>query len=433
MARIRPFRAILYDRRAVGDLSKVVAPPYDVISEDMQEEYYRLHGKNVIRLILGKTRAEDTDSDNRYTRAKEFFEEWMAEGVLKQDEEPSIYIYEQKYSFRGKLKTQLGFIALMKIEDPHESRVLPHEYTLARPKRDRMELLKATRTNMSPIFSLFEDRDSAVMSVVAEHTKGEPIVDIEHEGVTHRMWRLSDRAAINRISAILEEKPVFIADGHHRYEVALNYRDRARRKTKPGTPEGPDDYLPVYFSNLDAGALTVLSTHRAIRSVKRLDPDRILSSLERYFSIEKHHGREGMLGCMEKAPAGEYVFGMYHKSRGFFTLTLKDKDILDGDMAGGRCYPWKCLDVTVLHKLIFDRLLKIKERVEKRDNIVYTREVDYALYLVDKEGYDVAFFLNPPKVEQIRDVASSRDRMPKKTTYFYPKPLSGLVFYKHGD
>jgi uncharacterized protein (DUF1015 family) len=433
MANIKPFKGVLYDPCIIGDLSKTVAPPYDVISEKMQDEFYSLHNNNVIRLILGKIKHGDTQRNNRYTRAKKFFEDWSRDGILSQDPEPAIYIYEQKYFFRGELKTRLGFISLLKIEDPHKSRVLPHEYTFPKPKKDRFDLLKATRTNLSPIFSIFEDKDSSVEHILKQHIGRHPIIDVEKEGVTHRLWRLCARDAISRITALMKNKQILIADGHHRYEVALNFRDWARKRTNDAKQDSPYDYLLVYFSNLNPEALTVLSTHRVIKSIKGLDLKKIVCRLNEYFLVEKVDGKEAMLSKIEKGGNGDFVFGMYDRDGGFFSLTLSDKNVLDDVIAQDKQYQWKCLDVTILHQLIFDRMLKIKEKVAKRDNIVYTRETDHAVKLVNEEGYQIAFFLNPPRIEQIKDVARSHDRMPRKTTYFYPKLLSGLVFYKHDN
>lgn len=433
MAKIKPFKGVLYDPAVVGDMSKVVAPPYDVISDSMQNEYYGLHPNNVIRLILGKINKEDTGSDNRYTRAKRYFEEWLDSGVLAPDDKPSIYIYEQKYFFKDELKTRLGFISLLKIEDPRESMVLPHEYTLAKPKQDRLDLMKSAKANLSPIFSLFKDDGSSVKDILKKHIHGNPIIDIEGEGVSHKLWRLSDPEDITKISDLMKDKQVLIADGHHRYEVALNFRDWARGQAKDPGPEMPYENVMVFFSSLSPEALTVLSTHRVIKGVEGFEFGKTLVLLKEYFNIEKVTDRETLLSAIENEADNNYVFGMYCKNEGFFSLSLKDKEMLEGVVSQEKEYEWKCLDVTVLHQLIFDRILKIKEKVADTNNILYTRDIDYAMELVDTEEYQMTFFLNPPKIEQIKDVAHSRERMPRKTTYFYPKLLSGLVFYKHED
>lgn len=433
MAKIKPFKGILYDSRIGGDLSKLVAPPYDVISEKMQEEYYRLHHNNVVRLILGKIKPSDNKSNNRYARAKRFLEDWIKKGILVWDKRPSLYIYSQSYYFRNHLKNRLGFISLMRIEDPHKSRVLPHEYTFTKPKKDRLELLKTTRANLSPIFSLFEDKGSSIVNILKRETTKRPIIDVEQEGVIHKVWRLTESKTIEAIKDAMKKKQIFIADGHHRYEVALNFRNWMRKKVKKDGREKDYDYIMVYFSNLNPEALTILSTHRVIKSVKKLNFQKVISKLKRYFSIDKFADKDGMLFRLEKAKKDEFVFGMYYKNKGFFSLTLKDKEGLDSIITQDRPYRWKRLDATILHQLIFDHVLKAKEKVARRDNIVYTREINYAIRLVDEEDYQMAFFLNPPRIEQVKDAARSHERMPRKTTYFYPKPLSGLVFYKMED
>lgn len=430
MAVIKPFKGILYNQSVIDDLSKVVTPPYDVISGRMQEEFYRLHRNNAVRLVLGKMETSDDNLNNRYTRANKFLEDWLSQGVLIQDDGSSLYIYEQNYLFGGAMKSRLGFISLMKIEDPHKSQVLPHEYTFAKPKQDRLDLLKATNMNMSPIFSLFEDEDSSVLNIFKEKRSEGPIIDVEQDGVIHRIWRLSDPGIIRKIGNMMEKKQIFIADGHHRYEVSLSFRDWMRKNKNSSGEENPHDYIMVYFSDLDPEALTILSTHRVIRSIEALNFEDAVTKLKKYFKIQDCVDKDAMFSRMEKAKRCEFIFGMYYKDKGFISLNLKDEASLNDVITQGRSYEWKWLDVTILHQLVFDHVLKVEEKVAKRDNVVYTREADYAIKLVDEEGYQIAFFLNPPKVEQVRDVARSRDKMPHKTTYFYPKPLSGLLFYK---
>ncbi|NQT06448.1 MAG: DUF1015 domain-containing protein [Candidatus Omnitrophica bacterium] len=434
MARIKPFKGIRYNPGIVGDISKVVAPPYDVISDKMQGEYYRLHKNNIIRLTLGKIKKGDTKSDNRYTRAKQYLDEWLKRDILMQDKEPSLYVYEQKYLFKNSLKSRFGFMGIMKIEDPHKSRVLPHEYTFAKPKRDRLSLVKAIEANPSPIFALFEDKGSAITGILESAAAGQPIVDFEEAGVNHRLWRLRETESIKRICNLIKGKQIFIADGHHRYEVSLNFRDYCQKKAKgAGNKERGYDYIMVYLSALSNEALTVLSTHRVIRSVKVLKFKNIYSKLKKYFSIERFKTKEEIFRRIEKAREGEFVFGMYYKNEGYLSLALRSNEVLNDVIKQDKQYEWKWLDVTILHQFIFDHLLKVKERVEKKDNVVYTRDSDYAVNLVDNENYQIAFFLNPPRIGQIKDVARSCDKMPRKTTYFYPKPLSGLVFYKMKD
>jgi len=434
MARIRPFKGILYNPHIVGDLSKVVTPPYDVISETMQDGYYNLHHNNAIRLILGKIKPSDNKSNNRYTRAKGFLEDWLKSSVLTQDKRDSLYIYQQDYNFKGEIKRRLGFVSLMKIENPSKSRVLPHEYTFAKPKKDRLELLKATKTNLSPIFSLFEDKNLSITNILKEKTDKKPIIDVEQDGVIHKIWRLSEPETIKTISDLMKKKQIFIADGHHRYEVALNFRSLNRKRSKGIKKERDSDYIMVYFSNLNPEALTILSTHRVVKSIKKaFSFQRISSELEEYFYVDKFSNKNEMLSRLEEAQNGEAVFGMYYKDKGFFCMRLKNKDLLGNRITQDIAHHGKWLDVTILHRLIFDRILKAKEKVEKRDNVVYTREADYAIRLVDEKGYQIAFFLNPPKIEQVKDIARSRERMPRKTTYFYPKLLSGLVFCKHSN
>ncbi len=433
MALIKPFRGVLYNSRATGDLSRIVAPPYDVISESMQKDFYALHPNNVVRIILGKIEKDDDGSNNRYTRANGFFHDWMQKDILVRHDAPSVYIYRQDYYFKGKLKARLGFISLMKIEDPHKSQVLPHEYTFAKPKADRLSLMKATEADLSPIFSLYDDKDSKITNILKDNISGPPAADVEQDGVRHRLWQLSDTGTIEKIKDHIKNEQVLIADGHHRYEVALNFRDHARSKNPERNEARDSDYVMMYFASLDPGALTILSTHRVVKTARKVDFTKTVAGLEKYFSVEKMAGKDEVFRRMETAAGGMYLFGMYHKPEGFFLLTLKDEKGLEGVIARANSYKWKYLDVSLLHQLVFDRVLKVKENVEKKKDIVYTKETDSAVRLVDEGDYDFSFFLNPPRIEQVRDVAGANDRMPHKTTYFYPKLLSGLVFYKMED
>lgn len=251
MADVKPFKGILYNRKKV-DVSRVVTPPYDVISDDMQARFYRNDPYNIIRLILGKEHKGDTKKNNKYTRAKSFFHKWLKSNILTRDPRPSIYVYLQEYLDSGEKKTRVGFISLMRIEDPKKSGVLPHEYTLRKPKEDRLKLIASVRANLCPIFSLFQDQDNIINKIIKPFIKSkEPLFEIDLNGVVHKLWRVDDIKIISKIRSGMRNKKIFIADGHHRYEVSLLYRNLTREKSNVKKSAQNADYVMMYFTNMN--------------------------------------------------------------------------------------------------------------------------------------------------------------------------------------
>ena len=426
MADVFPFKGLLYNCDTMAEPAKVMAPPYDVISDHMRNEFYREHRYNVVRLILGKPARKDTKRNNRYTRARDYMNDWLGKDILKQDKEPAFYVYEQKYLHKGKLKTRVGFIGLMRIEDPRKSRVLPHEYTFAGPKKDRLNLMTEAKANLSPIFSLFEDRKSYVTNILKKTTaKVKSVMDIERAGVNHRLWKIKDKTSIKKIKNFMKPKAIFIADGHHRYETALAFRDQMKKR---GTGKSAYNRVMVYFSSLDPEAVTILSTYRVIKNIGNMPYKELLSRLKGHFEIKKFKDKKKFFSGLEKSKG--IRLGMYCGRGSYDLLTLKNEEILESLISGGKSARWKRLPVTVLHQLVFNKILEVKENVAKEENIIYTRDGEYAANLVDKENYKAAFFLSPTSVDELTGIARSRERMPHKSTYFYPKLLSGLVINK---
>ncbi len=425
MPHIEPFRGILYNPgKAKAD--KVVAPPYDVISPEMQDELYRASDYNIVRLILGKEEPGDSEENNKYKRARQFFNEWLGKEILIQDKEPAIYVYAQEYSHKKKNKGGLGFIACMKIEDPGTSRVLPHEKTFAKPKEDRLNLIREVNANLSSVFTLFEDEAGEVAAVLRQVLKEKPAIDVKQEGVRHKLWKLKDRAAVSKIQKLMSGKDIFIADGHHRYEVATMYRNEMRSKEGPGKGY---DYVMMYFSPMDEKILTILSTHRLIKEIG-MDIEELLKRMEAYFDIKVLKNAKQLFEEMNAVKSDEYAFGIYYKNKSFYLLKLKKDINPDSAIKENRSSEYKRLDVAILHGLIFDNILGLKEKIADAQNVIYTRDEDYAIDEVNKGTCEAAFFLNPTRVSQVRDVARIGDKMPHKSTYFYPKLLSGLVINK---
>jgi len=407
----------------------VVAPPYDVISERMREELYRLSPHNVVRVILGKERKGDNRAANKYKRAARYLDSWIENAILRRDDKEALYLYQQNYLYKSGLKKRIGFIGLMKIEDPSSSLVLPHEYTFSKPKADRFNLIKETKANTSPIFCIFRDSgDKVTSSLRSAASSAAPAIDIELEGVRHRVWKLTDRKRISRISKAMASKQVFIADGHHRYEVALAYRNRMRRLLKK-KDAGPYENVMVYFSSLTDENLVIFSTYRVIKSLGKMKWQDIEKRLSGYFTVSRVRDGETMFAKLEKVKSG-YAFGIYYKDGGFRVIKLKDSSVLDEVIKADKSRVWKRLNVTVLHFLVFDHILKVDKTRANDKNIIYTKDEKHAVRLVDEGTCDIAFFQLPTKVDEVRNIARNGDRMPHKSTYFYPKLLTGLVLNK---
>jgi len=417
MAKIYPFKAVLYDQKKIGDLKEVVAPPYDVISPEGQDKYYHRSDYNVIRLILGRIYPDDTASSNRYTRARTTLEEWMNAGILKRDERDTIYFYQQGYSILGKSYLRRGFITLVRLEDFKDEVILPHEMTFAGAKQDRLNLLRASRANLSPIFAFYED-DNTIIEIMNGYLDKKPIIDIEDgDRVSHKLWAITDVGHIGRVKEFLENKTLFIADGHHRYETALNFRNEMRKQSGRFNNEENYNRVMAYLVDINQ-VFTVFPTHRLIKDLKSIDMNRI----EEFFTVRTLEKKD-MLDQLERKKT-RHAFGMYYKGK-YYLLVLKDISALDKLMNAGGPQELKELDVTILHRLLIEHILNVGEA-----KIAYLKGKDSSIALVDKGEYDLAFFLNPISKEEFKGVARARCLMPKKTTYFYPKVLSGLVINK---
>lgn len=443
MPQIEPFKGILYNPKKVN-ISKVVAPPYDVISPAMQDELYRADKHNIIRLILGKEEPLDSDINNKYKRAAAFFNKWIGEGVLSQDERPAVYVYLQEYSHGEEKKKSIGFVTRIKLEDQEKSKVLPHEKTFAKPKQDRLNLVREVKANLSPIFTLFQDDKNSVTAILKKAVSKRPVFDFSYDGVRHKFWRLDDERLIKDIKKLMRHKDIFIADGHHRYAVSAMYREEMRTKTQNskvktsavgGSTSGGQnlsegyDYGMMYFAPISEKALTILATHRMIKGID-IDIEEAVSKLGEYFNVETLDSAAALLKRMAMAKRGEKLFGMYPRDKKFYLLKLKKGVNLDKLIKEDRTPAWKRLDVSILQGLILDHILGLKSHVEIEGNVVYTRDPMEAVSEVDNGSCSIVFLLNPTKISEVKEIAKLGDKMPHKSTYFYPKLLSGLVINK---
>lgn len=436
MAHISPFRGVLYDPALVGDIAQVVAPPYDVIGTEAQKALYARHPNNVIRLELGLDQPTDGPSQNRYTRAASFLHDWLARGALRRDPEPAIYPYRIEYRVpsgepgadRRVLK---GFLSLVELEEFGTGRIFPHENTRSAAKTDRLKLLETCRAQFSPIFSLFSDPEETINQLVEKSVNVDrPRVDVRDDsGFRHQLWAMTDRDILRELTEAMRLKPLFIADGHHRYETALTYRRLRRQQTGRQTSDGvqPHDVVLMLFSSLEDPGLTILPTHRVLNTPfptvaqirDRLRGRFEIEEISFTSDTEPETRRRFLRNLRERGLAGQ-VFGLALRGvQAYLLLSLKSEHRSHiGTSARDR------LDVSILHSQVLSPLLASDP---SDDAILYTKDDDEALGWVRQGTAEATLLLNPTKVNEVQAVAAAGDRMPHKSTYFFPKPLTGLV------
>jgi len=446
MAQIFPFKGYRYDVEKVKSLDEVISDPYDKIGDDLQELYYEKNPHNVVRIIKGKTYPNDTEANNQYTRAAGFLDSWVSDGILARDQTPCIYVCDQEYGVPGVdgAKTRKGFVALLRLMSYEEGGVKPHERTLAGPKADRLNLMRATKAQFGQIFMLYPDPDNLVNKLLDEaRAARQPIAARDRFDDQHKMWPVSDPRIIGDLQELMLDKQVFIADGHHRYETALAFRDEMRGKVPRTDDFETIENRMITFVSFDDPGLLVLPTHRLVRHVMDFDPESLVESLKQIFELEmlpfsdeasRKDALEKTTETMSRASENDHVIGMILAGRKqFIVARLKDETILDKMITGAECEDFKRLDVVILHTLILENLLGItKEDLAHERNVEYLRDAGAGVDSVLEDDAQALFILNPTKTWQVRNVASAGVRMPQKSTDFYPKLVTGLVLNKLG-
>ncbi len=418
MVEIKPFRGIIYNQEKIKDLAKVMCPPYDVISPLGQQLYYKSHPYNVIRLILGLELPQDNEKENKYTRASRFFKEWLSNGILKKEKDPAIYVYEKEYSLKGRDGRRKGFLALMKLERFGTGVIFPHEQTFPKPGTDRLRLLESCRANFNPVFCLYSDSLHLIDQYLEEK---EAVFELkDSDGVKHVVGRISNKDTIRKICQEMEDKKIFLADGHHRYLTALKFRDVEKRPST--SSKRGKDFLLIYFLNMETDAVTILPVHRVIGGLTPDEVSKLRSKIPNFFKIEVLEfnsntevvQRKEMWERIDKAQ-DRATFGMYWGENRYYILRLKDRE---------RFLPEN------INTAILDTVLR---KILKRNGLKKGREIDFikdeteAAEVVRKGKYQIAFFLKSLSLKQVRETSLAGKILPPKSTYFYPKPLSGLV------
>lgn len=422
MAEIRPFKGLRFECEKAGKIEDLVCPPYDIISEEQRLAYLEKNQNNIIRLELPK-------GDDPYAEAGRTLEDMLSKGVLRTDDKDSIYVYEETFTVDGITRSFKGCIVRVKLEEFSKGIILPHEETLSKAKEDRFNLMKATNCNFSQIYSLFNDPEHSITKALDRCTACSPLSELtDGEGVTHRLWAVTDDHDISEICSGFADKKLYIADGHHRYETALNYRNYCREN---GTACESKDYVMMMLVDMEHPGLLVLPTHRIVRDLDSFDPEAILEKCAEYFDITEFSGKDTIEKVLRKEyDNGNKAFAFFCGGEKYHLLVLKDKTAVKKllpDKSDSYCG----LDVSVLHTLVLERIFGIDaENMARQINLTYVKKSEDALESVDSGKAQCAFILNPTRVEEIRDVAAAGEKMPQKSTYFYPKLITGLVMNK---
>ncbi len=425
MAQIKAFKGLRFDTNTAGDIKSLCCPPYDIISEEQRLAFLKVNENNIIRLELPK------EGENPYATAAQVLKFWEDKGVLMREAKPALYVYEEEFTAYGKRNSIKGLICRLKVEEFSKGVVLPHEFTLSKAKEDRLNLMKATNCNFSQIYGLYMDEDHTSLATIDALSQGSADMQFtDDDNITHRMWIVTDEKAIEKLTNDFLDRKIYIADGHHRYETALNYRNYCRENgiSKEGDAQ---DYQMIFLCDMGHPGLVVFPTHRLVRDLEIFDKKAVLSKCEAYFDVENFGSTEDMEKILaEKDAEGKKAFGFYTGGDEWYLLTLKDISVMD-KLLPELSAASRQLDVTVLHTLILEQIFGIdKENMAAQINLTYTKFFEEALSSVDNGKAQCSFVLNPTKVTEIRDVASAGEKMPQKSTYFYPKMITGMVMNK---
>jgi uncharacterized protein (DUF1015 family) len=435
LAEIRPFHGIYYNQSLVKDLAKVICPPYDIITPQTQQELYRQSEYNFVRLEFGRELPQDKDTDNRYARAAATLGRWVERGVLIPDKAPAIYLHDHHFIYQGREYRRRGIICLVKLEEWGRMAIRPHEGTLAKPKDDRLSLLWALRANTSPILALFEDRGGRVSSLLTVQSQNEPMLSIGTDsGEGHRLWAINDVEVVKQICRRLAHRPLYIADGHHRYESALAYQQERRSYSSSVSGEEPFDFVMVTLVDFSDTGLVILPVHRLVRGISKSALDGLITRLKTFFEVQEFPlNVEDIWQQVNDLLAGDkgavrlILYGLAPEQ--ILVLCLRDFSTVSDMIPYFHSDLYKRLDVSIVDHVILEELLGLSHDVAGA-SVDFNYDGLEAINRVLDQEYQLAFIVSPVKPEIVKAVADSGDRMPKKSTYFYPKAPAGLVFHR---
>ncbi len=426
MADIRAFRAFRYDLGRVGNLSDVVCPPYDVIDAELQQALYERSRFNVIRLELNKPQPGESETANRYTRAAGFLRDWIADDVLKQDSAPGIYVCHQAYEVEGRRHLRRGFFARVRLEPFGSGHIFPHEETMPGPKADRLSLLRATGMNLSPIFGLFPDERNEVQGALDVAVgRALPLEATDHLGVVSRLWPVTDQKVISKVTGLLGPKPIFIADGHHRYETGLRYLQEKREAGEVPNADAPPNFILMSLVGMSDPGLLILPTHRLVSGLGALTADRLQVLLAGQFLMENvGSGNDGARETWERIQmdGGQNVLGFGTIADSIWQLARLKEPAAMAELAREHSPDWRGLGVSILHVLVLGKLLGGDPACHYVHLLTEVQEA------AASKACDLAVLVPPATMGHVERIAGNLEKMPPKSTYFYPKLLSGLVF-----
>ncbi len=435
MAEIRPFHGVHYNQSLVKELAAVICPPYDIISPVMQQKLYEQSEFNFVRLENIRELPGEKGGSGKYARAAGTLEEWLKEGILEVDKPPAIYLHDHYFSLQGKEYKRRGIVALVRLEEWDNAVVRPHEGTLAEPKGDRLNLLWALQANTSSILTLFFDREQQLASLLAKQESGQPMLDIETDsGERHRMWAITDDGVIEQIRSIFASQPLYIADGHHRYESALAYSHERRASSPATSAEEPFDFVMMTLVDFDDPGLVILPAHRLVCGMSKTTLEELLPELRTFFDVKEvpldanHIARQVDELLAEQAGEVKLLLAGMDKEH-VLVLRLRDFAAVSQMIPYFRTEVYKRLDVSILDHVVLENLLGLGFEREEA-SLAYSYDRVDAINKVLSREFQIALLLNPIRAETIKDIADAGDRMPRKSTYFYPKLPSGLVFHR---
>jgi len=437
LADIRPFRGVRYNPALVKDLARVICPPYDIIPSQLQQELYKRSDFNFIRIEYGRELPQDKDTDNRYTRAAATLKRWLEQGILKADDKPCLYIDDHRFTLRGKTCRRRSINCLVKLEEWDKMIVRPHEGTLSRPKSDRLNLLWALQADTSPVMALYEDSDKQISTLLNKPDREGTDLDIKlKDGESHRIRVVSDTETNSRVHDYFAGQPLYIADGHHRYESALNYRRERRSSSGAATTEEPYDFVLMSLIDMASPGLVILPAHRLVRGMVPSAIDGLMAGLETCFNVaEIAIDKTDTLSQMNELLSGGkeevkvLLYGL--KKDRFLVLTVRDFSIVRPMMPYFHSELYQKLDVSIVDHVILEELLGLTHDMAG-GFLDYSHDALEAIRRVDEQEYQLALIVKPVGPGTIKAIADAGDRMPRKSTYFFPKIPAGLVFYKFG-
>jgi uncharacterized protein (DUF1015 family) len=430
MADIRAFRAFRYDLGRAGPLGELVAPPYDVIDPALQQALYERSPYNVVRLILNKEEPGDDEADNRYTRAARCLRDWQHKAILTQDSARALYVYQQEFEVEGRRYSRRGFMARVRLEPFGRGRIYPHEETLAGPKADRLKLFRATAMNLSQVFGLYPDEAGEVQGQLdAAVGRALPLEATDHLGVVNRLWPVTDQHVVSGITGLLGPRPVFIADGHHRYETALRYLEERRAAGEARDPEAAANFVLMMLVSMSDPGLVILPTHRLVSGIPDVTAERLRQALGEHFACEEV-GR-GDAAAREawdqiEVGGGQAVLGFGTVADGVWQTARFRTPPVMAELAPQHSAAWRGLAVAVLHELVLGRLLP--QRLGGRPECRYVHLLREVTEAAAGGQCRLAVLVPPATMKHVEQIAGNLEKMPPKSTYFYPKLLSGLVF-----